>query len=151
MKLSPLTLEERVTITNYAYEESADTVNPRLTDLSKIFKKKVYQTGENVYTAFGYAVDAPVMIVGEDGVMIIDPCESFEAMEEIVLQFEKITSLPIKAILYTHHHPDHWGGVKALFKGIDNIEQYIEEHPYTNFITTFTWNMINLKINSYNV
>ncbi|MGL5977658.1 MAG: alkyl sulfatase dimerization domain-containing protein [Erysipelotrichaceae bacterium] len=126
--LIPKTLEQRQAISNYAYEEFSDTVNPRLTERSLIFKKQVYQTKERFYTAFGYAVDAPVMVVGDDGLIIIDPCESFESMEEVWVEFRKISDLPIKAILYTHHHPDHWAGTYACFPGVENVEAYIKEH-----------------------
>ena len=125
---SAMTLEKRLAIDNYAFVGESVKVNPRLTALSKIFKKQVYKTANNVYTAFGYAVDAPVMVVGTDGLIIIDPCESFEAMEEVNLRFREISDLPIKLVLYTHHHPDHWAGVKALFPNIENVEEYIKEN-----------------------
>lgn len=128
LEMTAMGLEKRLAIPNYAYEKSSEKVNPRLTELSKIFKKKVYKTAENVYTAFGFAVDAPVMIVGDDGLIIIDPCESFEAMQEVNVYFREISQLPIKAILYTHHHPDHWAGIKALFPNIDHIEQHIKDN-----------------------
>ncbi len=33
----------------------------------------VYQVGEQVYLAYGYALTSTAMIVGDDGIIIIDP------------------------------------------------------------------------------
>ena len=49
-------------------------------------------------------------------------------MEEVNVHFRKISDLPIKAVLYTHHHPDHWAGIKALFPSVENVEKYIEDN-----------------------
>lgn len=98
---------------NFAYAEDSPKINKRLTEHSKIFEKKVYKTASQVYTAVGYAIETPVMIEGDKGIIIIDPCESHNAMEEIMVEFRKVTDKPVNGVIYTHHHPDHWAGVKA--------------------------------------
>jgi alkyl sulfatase BDS1-like metallo-beta-lactamase superfamily hydrolase len=54
------------------------------------------------------------MIVGNDGVIIIDPVECVEKCRKIDEAFRKITDLPVKAVIYTHMHPDHIFGVRAF-------------------------------------
>lgn len=115
---------------NFAYEVESEKINKRLTAQSKIFRKKVYNTGNNVYTAVGYAIETPVMIEGNDGVIIIDPCESHDSMVEIMNEFRKITDKKVTGVIYTHHHPDHWAGVEACTtkEAVQNGECIIIAH-----------------------
>ncbi len=58
---------------NIAYDEPAPTVHPKLTEHSQKMVPGVYQVAESVYLAYGYALTSPAMIVGDDGVIIVDP------------------------------------------------------------------------------
>lgn len=98
---------------NLAYTEASEFVNPRLTEHSKTMEQRIYQTGRNVYTAVGYGLSYPVMIEGEDGIIVIDPAETIEMMETIMIEFRKITAKPIKAVILSHSHGDHWGGMSV--------------------------------------
>jgi len=64
--------------------------------------------------AYGFALTSPVMIVGDDGVIIVDPPEDVDKAAECKAEFDKITDLPIKAVVYSHWHLDHYGGVKGF-------------------------------------
>ncbi|GIS42561.1 MAG: hypothetical protein Ct9H90mP15_06010 [Candidatus Neomarinimicrobiota bacterium] len=50
------------------------------------------------------------------GNIIIDTTESYAVASEIAEEFRKISDQPIKAIFYTHSHPDHWRGSQAFFE-----------------------------------
>lgn len=100
-------------MSNFAYTEKSKLVNPRLTEHSKTMEQKIYKTGENVYSAVGFGLSYPVMIEGTDGIIIIDPGETIEMMEEIMKHFRKITDKPIKAVIISHNHGDHWGGMSV--------------------------------------
>lgn len=54
------------------------------------------------------------MLVGKDGVIIIDTMETKEAGREVWNDLQKLTRLPLKAIIYTHSHPDHIYGAEAF-------------------------------------
>ena len=73
----------------------------------------ILQVDDNIYMGYGFGMDTPVMIVGDDGVIIVDPGESVEHAAEVRAHFEKITDKPIKALIYTHNHLDHVAGVRA--------------------------------------
>jgi hypothetical protein len=60
---------------NIAYDKPAATVHPKLTEHSQKMVPGVYQVAESVYLAYGYALTSPAMIVGDDGVIIVDPPE----------------------------------------------------------------------------
>ncbi len=85
------------------------------------FEKSVYQLTENAYLAVGYAASNVGMIVGEDGLIIIDTTESTKAAENILVEFRKITDLPVKTIIYTHSHRDHISGA-TVFAGGEDVE-----------------------------
>ena len=74
------------------------------------FKKEVVKLTDNVYQAFGFAASNVYMIIGNDGVIIVDTTETTSAAENILAEFRKITKLPIKTIILTHSHRDHVSG-----------------------------------------
>ncbi|WOT05717.1 alkyl/aryl-sulfatase [Shewanella youngdeokensis] len=86
------------------------------------FTKQIVKISDNVYTAVGYHGANTSMIVGDDGVIIIDtlmgPASATNAWNEL----QKFSGgKPVKAIIYTHSHGDHTGGA-AVFAGDDNPE-----------------------------
>ena len=89
-------------------------IHPELEKHTAHFEKKIYQVGERVYSAVGYSLGNIIMVVGDDGVIIVDtgthPKEAAEAWAELRKKSDK----PVKAVVYTHFHPDHWGGIKAI-------------------------------------
>jgi len=84
--------------------------HPELLGHPEYFKKEIVQLADNVYQAFGFAASNVFMIIGEDGVVIIDTTESTSAAENVLAEFRKLTQLPIKTIIYTHSHRDHVSG-----------------------------------------
>jgi uncharacterized sulfatase len=90
----------------------------RLKQRNLEFEPAVIQVAEGVYTAIGYTVSANSMIVGDTGVIIIDPGQTIPGSRRVREEFAKITSKPVAAIIYTHSHPDHTGG-SAAFVGED--------------------------------
>jgi len=50
------------------------------------------------------------MIVGSDGIVLIDTGMIPECAERTLARFREITDLPIRSIIYTHGHGDHTGG-----------------------------------------
>ena len=99
---------------NLAYDKSAQTIPPRLTDHSKKMEQRVYKIAANVYSAVGYALANSIMIEGRDGIIIVDVTESVDSAKAILAEFRKITAKPVKAVVYTHNHTDHTMGVKAF-------------------------------------
>ena len=99
---------------NLADERPAPTVNPRLTEHSRKMAQQIYRVTDNVYSAVGFGGANVTMIVGRDGVIIVDTMESVDAAKNILAEFRKLTDKPVKAIVYTHNHTDHTMGVKAF-------------------------------------
>jgi len=99
---------------NIAYDKPAKTVHPKLTEHSRIMVPGVYQVANSVYLAYGYALTSPAMIVGDDGVIIVDPPEDVNKGRRTLEEFRQFSDKPVKAVIYSHWHIDHFGGVAAF-------------------------------------
>jgi alkyl sulfatase BDS1-like metallo-beta-lactamase superfamily hydrolase len=91
-----------------------DTATQRLTEQSKQFDEKVVQVADNVYTAVGFSVSNVSMIIGNDGVVIVDTGMMLDDAGRIATAFRKHSDQPVKAIIFTHSHGDHTGGAAAF-------------------------------------
>ena len=99
---------------NIAYDKSSPTVHAKLTEHSRKMVPGIYRVAENVYLAYGYALTSPAMIVGDDGVIIVDPPEDVDKGRRTLEEFRKFSDKPVKAVIYSHWHIDHFGGVAAF-------------------------------------
>lgn len=91
--------------------------NKSLAQHSKLFAKGVEKVADNIHVAIGYGIANSIMIEGRDGVVIIDTMTTMEEATEVRAEFAKITTKPVKAIIYTHSHPDHVFGAEAFAAG----------------------------------
>lgn len=89
-------------------------IHPELKAHTEHFTKKVYKVTEQVYSAVGWNVANIVMIIGDDGLIMVDAGLSPETSREVLAEFRKITDKPIVAVIYSHFHHDHIDGVKGL-------------------------------------
>lgn len=107
---------------------------------NKQFEKQVIELAPDVYGAIGFAASNVFMLVGDDGLIIIDTTETTKAAENILVEFRKITDKPVKTIIYTHSHRDHISGATVFAEGgepeiiaSDNFESDLvaldEKHP----------------------
>jgi alkyl sulfatase BDS1-like metallo-beta-lactamase superfamily hydrolase len=90
------------------------------------FEPHVEKVADGVHVAIGYALGNSILIEGDDGVIIVDVTESMETASAIKAEFDKITTKPVKAIIYTHNHGDHIFGA-PVFAGDDNPAIYSHE------------------------
>ena len=107
---------------------TAQDLSPRdeLFAHSDEFRREVIRVTDGVYVAVGYALGNAIMVEGDDGVIIIDTTEGLDAAREIKAEFDRITTKPTRAIIYTHSHPDHIRGASA-FAGDSEPEVYAHE------------------------
>ena len=89
-------------------------IHPELKELTKHYEKRVYKLGANAYCAVGFGLGNSAMIEGDDGIVIFDTGREIETAREMLSEYRKITDKPIKAIIYSHFHMDHTGGVKGF-------------------------------------
>ncbi|KAL4219815.1 hypothetical protein ACF0H5_020227 [Mactra antiquata] len=97
-----------------------DTLN-EIKEHSKEFNgKNIIKVTDNIYVALGYALANSIMLIGPEGVVIVDTTESYKAAQEIFAEFRKITNKPVTDIIYTHNHQDHINGAKAFVEDESN-------------------------------
>jgi len=70
-------------------------MHPELKAHPEYFQKEIVQLADNVYQAFGFAASNVYMIIGGDGLIIVDTSETTTAAENILAEFRKISDLPI--------------------------------------------------------
>ena len=85
-----------------------------LTERSNEFRQDVVQVANNVYTFTGYSVQPVSMIIGDDGLVIVDTGLDTISAQKILTDMRKISDLPIQAIIFTHGHGDHTGGLPVF-------------------------------------
>lgn len=89
-------------------------IHAELKEHTRLFDKKIYRVADNVYSAVGWGLANIIMVVGDDGIIIVDTGEDVDSAAAVFAEFRKISTLPVKAVIYTHFHPDHINGVKAF-------------------------------------
>ena len=106
---------------NDAYEflraEAQDTANPSLWRQSRLAHLDgLYHVTDGIYQVRGLDLSNTTFIEGDQGVIVIDPLTSQEtgAAAWALYQAHRGKDRPIKAIIYTHSHADHFGGVKGM-------------------------------------
>lgn len=53
-------------------------------------------------------------VIGEDGVAIVDAFQYPEAAESLLVEIRKLTPLPVRYLINTHHHIDHVAGNRVF-------------------------------------
>jgi len=75
------------------------------------------------------------MIVGDDGVIIIDPPEDVNKGIATLREFRKYSDKPVKAVIYSHWHIDHFGGVAAFASHADAASGKVKIIAHKDFLT----------------
>jgi alkyl sulfatase BDS1-like metallo-beta-lactamase superfamily hydrolase len=87
------------------------------------FRKDVIQVTDGVFVAVGYSASNVTLIQGRDGSIIVDTSANPVDARAIIEALGDRMVRPVRAIIYTHNHPDHSGGAK-VFAGSDNPTIY---------------------------
>lgn len=90
---------------------------------SEEFRKRVVEVTDGVYTAIGYSASNVTLIQADGGSIIVDTSANPVDAQAIINAFGDRMIRPVRAIIYTHNHPDHSGGA-TIFAGNDNPEIY---------------------------
>lgn len=95
----------------------------RLRTSSAEFRKDVVEVTDGIFAAIGYSASNVVLIQGDGGSIIVDTAANPVDAHAIVAAFGTRLTRPVRAIIYTHNHPDHSGGA-TVFAGSDDPEIY---------------------------
>ncbi|HUO05604.1 MAG TPA: alkyl sulfatase dimerization domain-containing protein [Candidatus Binataceae bacterium] len=102
-------------------EDAPDTVHPALWRHARVNTANgLYKIADRLYQLRGFDVSNMTIIEGDTGLIVIDPLISIEvAQEAIALYFKHRPKRPVVAVIYSHSHIDHFGGVRGIVNGED--------------------------------
>lgn len=121
--LSPCVIravDGRVVWDNDAYAfldgDAPPSVHPSLWRQSQLCAKQgLYEVVEGIYQVRGFDLSNISFIEGDTGVIVIDPLISTEtAAAALALYRAHRGERPVVAVIYTHSHVDHFGGVLGV-------------------------------------
>lgn len=101
---------------NFVYETCPDTVNPKLWRQSQILSKQgLYQISPSIYQVRGFDISHITFVEGKTGIIVIDPLISCEcAAAALRLYHSHRGNRPVKGMIYSHSHADHFGGAAGI-------------------------------------
>ncbi len=96
-------------------------VNPSLWRQAQLMRVAgLFKVVEGLYQVRGADLSNLTIIEGKEGIILVDPLTREEtAKAALDLYYEHRPNKPIKAVIYTHSHIDHFGGVKGVVSQSD--------------------------------
>ncbi len=96
--------------------QSPDTVNPSLwrhTQLNHLYG--LFEVTDGIYQVRGYDMTNITFIKGDTGWIVFDPLMSVECAQAAKqLVDEQLGVYPVKAVVISHSHVDHFGGIEGI-------------------------------------
>jgi alkyl sulfatase BDS1-like metallo-beta-lactamase superfamily hydrolase len=117
-----------------------DTVNPSLWRMSQLLMDAgLYEVVPGVYQVRGADLSNLTIVEGEQGITIYDPLISAEtARVALNLYYQNRPRRPVVAVIYSHSHVDHAGGVRGIVDEADvksgKVKIYAPEGFLENFV-----------------
>lgn len=104
-----------------AKDEAPDSVNPSLWRMAQLNSMHgLFEVVEGMYQVRNMDLSNMTIIEGDSGLIIIDPLLTpATARASLELYYQHRPKKPVVAVLYTHNHADHFGGVKGVIKEED--------------------------------
>lgn len=102
-------------------ESAPDTVNPSLWRQERLNNiTGLFEVTAGIHQIRGFDLSNMTIVEGDTGLIIIDPLVSMEtAAAGLALYHEHVNRKPVVAVIYSHSHVDHYGGVKGVTSDAD--------------------------------
>jgi alkyl sulfatase BDS1-like metallo-beta-lactamase superfamily hydrolase len=97
-------------------EQAPDSVNPSLWRHARLNRLHgLFEVVPGVYQVRGFDLANMTIVEGETGIVIIDPLMFTEtAQAALALYRAHRGERPVRAVIYSHSHTDHYGGVEGV-------------------------------------
>ncbi|MFU0447421.1 alkyl/aryl-sulfatase [Pseudocitrobacter faecalis] len=98
-----------------------DTINPSLWRQAQVNGiSGLFKVTDRMYQVRSQDISNITFIEGDTGIIVIDPLVTpNSAKASLDLYFKHRPQKPIVAVIYTHSHADHYGGVKGIVSEAD--------------------------------
>lgn len=102
-------------------DAAPDTVNPSLWRQSQLINiSGLFEVTDGIYQVRNQDLSNMTIVEGKSGITIMDPLVSAEtAKVALDLYYEHRPKKPVVAVIYTHSHVDHYGGVRGVVDEAD--------------------------------
>ncbi|MBX7254167.1 MAG: MBL fold metallo-hydrolase [Candidatus Promineofilum sp.] len=103
-------------------ETAPPSVNPSLWRISRLnaLYHGLFQVTDGIYQIRGFDLSVMSIVETDNGYIVIDPLVTIPtAKAGMELVYRHLGQKPIVAVIYTHSHIDHWGGVKGVISEDD--------------------------------
>ncbi len=109
-------------------QEAPSTVNPSLWRQSQLNRKHgLFKVTEGIYQVRGFDLANMTVVATDEGWIVIDPLTTVGvARAAMKLVDDQLGKKPVKAIIITHSHIDHFGGMKGIANEAEISEKGIE-------------------------
>lgn len=109
------------------YEKAPDTVNPSLWENTKNnHAYGLFEVVEGIYQVRGYDMANLTVIEGETGWIVFDPLMGVECSAAAMqLVNDNLGERPVKAVIISHSHIDHYGGIAGVISSEETAEKTI--------------------------
>jgi len=103
------------------YEQAPDTVNPSLWENTRNnHAYGLFEVCPGIYQVRGYDMANLTVIKGDTGWIVFDCTMCSETAQAAMQLIEKnLGSYPVKAVIISHSHADHFGGIGGVIKAED--------------------------------
>ena len=97
-------------------EAAPATTNPSLWRQSQLINiSGLFEVTDGIYQVRNYDLSNMTIVEGKNGITIFDPLISEEtAKAALELYYKHRPKKPVVAVIYTHSHVDHYGGVRGV-------------------------------------
>lgn len=130
---------------NFIRGAAPDTVNPSLWRLARLMTHAgLFKVADRVYQVRGYDASNMTIILGDTGLIVVDPLMSAETAAA-ALEFARRTlgHKPVRALIYTHPHIDHYAGSGGIVDPADVAAGRVQVIAPENFVElTVTENVL---------
>jgi alkyl sulfatase BDS1-like metallo-beta-lactamase superfamily hydrolase len=108
--------------------DAPDTVNPSLWRQGKLLSMHgLFEVMPGIYQLRGYDLAVMTLIAGKSGWIIVDPLTTTApARAGLALANKTLGERPVKAVIFTHSHGDHFGGIAGVASNADIAAGNIE-------------------------
>ncbi|MDE2363021.1 MAG: MBL fold metallo-hydrolase [Hyphomicrobiales bacterium] len=98
-----------------------DSVNPSLWRMAQLNRRHgLFKVVDGVYQVRGLDIANMTIVEGKSGIIVIDTLTCVEAARvALKLYFDNRGEKPVKAVIFTHTHADHFAGVKGVVDEAD--------------------------------
>jgi alkyl sulfatase BDS1-like metallo-beta-lactamase superfamily hydrolase len=103
-------------------QDEFDSIHPSLLRQAKLTANYgLYEVIPGIYQVRGFDLSDISFVRGKTGWIVFDPLISAETARAAWQLFQEHVGegLPISAVIYSHTHGDHWGGVRGILNEAD--------------------------------